>query len=116
MGEGTGRALRGCLDDTGKGVSSTTGMELVPFSGLSGGRLSVWDIQREELCNNLGWVEEVVEEGQLVSNNLFNPLVFREPVGTWNDEDKLLAGMSQEEVSKWVLKRISGISKFLGVS
>lgn len=37
-------------------------------------------------------------------------------VGTWSDGEKLVSGMSQVEVSKWVLKRISGFSKFLGVS
>lgn len=37
-------------------------------------------------------------------------------VGTWSDGEKLVSRMSQEEVSKWVLKRISGFSKLLGVS
>lgn len=40
----------------------------------------------------------------------------KESNGEWNVEDKLVSGMSQEDVSKWVLKRISGFSKFLGVS
>lgn len=76
----------------------------------------MWDNQREELFKNLGWVEEVLEDGQLVYNDPPNPLFIREPVRTWIDEDKLMVGLSQEEVSNWVLKRISGFSKLLGVS
>ncbi|KAG5528718.1 hypothetical protein RHGRI_029397 [Rhododendron griersonianum] len=116
VGEGTGRAFRGCSIGAEEGDLSTRGMELVPFSGLTDGGCSVWDNQREELFKNLGWVEEVLEDGQLVCSDPSNPLINREPVGTWIDEDKLMVGMSQEEVSNWVLKRISGFSKFLGVS
>lgn len=42
VGEGTGRAIRGCLDDAGERDLSTRGMELVPFSGLTDGGFSVW--------------------------------------------------------------------------
>lgn len=95
---------------------SLSGLESVMFSGFDGGGESVWDSQKEELFNNLGWVEEVVDDGMRISYEVFNPLAIREPLREGNDDEKLLIGMSQEEVSKWVLKIITGFSKFLGVS
>ncbi|KAI8534897.1 hypothetical protein RHMOL_Rhmol10G0132300 [Rhododendron molle] len=111
VGVGTSRSIRGCSVDSGE--VGSRGMELVAFSGLTVRDFSVRDNQRDELFNNLGnlgWVEEVIEDGQLVCNDLC------EPIGMGINEDKLMVGMSQDEVSKWVLKRISGFSKLLGVS
>ncbi|KAG5556986.1 hypothetical protein RHGRI_007290 [Rhododendron griersonianum] len=70
VGVGTSRAIGGCSVDSGEGELSSRGMELVPFSGPTVGGFSVWDNQRDELFNNLGWVEEVIEDGQLMCNDL----------------------------------------------
>ncbi|KAI8550558.1 hypothetical protein RHMOL_Rhmol06G0116600 [Rhododendron molle] len=116
MGEGLGlgRKFRDTVAEADEGCVTSRGLELVPLSGLFRGGLSVWDSQKE-VFNDLGWVEEVVDDGLAISNEVYTPLAFREPGGEWNEEDKLVSGMSQE-VSKWVLKRITRFSKFLGVT
>lgn len=111
------RGFRGCDSEVGEGRVSSWGLELVPFLGSdvgvgSGGGGSV----EEGLFDHLGWVQELVDDRLAMSNSLFSPLEVREPVGSWNDGEKITYGMSQAEVSKWVLKRINGFSKFLGVS
>ncbi|KAG5540961.1 hypothetical protein RHGRI_020999 [Rhododendron griersonianum] len=82
-----------------------------------GGELSVWSCQtEEELFHQLGWVQELVDGGLVGNDSESFPVEIRELEGTWNDIDLLSIGMSHAEVSKWVLKRINGFSKFLGVS
>lgn len=93
------------------------GMELVLYSGVDEVEVGVGGgVFEEDLFKHLGWVQELVDDRLALSTVVLNPLVIREPVEPWIDSEVLTAGMLQEEVSNWVMKRINGFSKFLGVS
>ncbi|KAG5531626.1 hypothetical protein RHGRI_026295 [Rhododendron griersonianum] len=117
--------------EEGGGGGFSAGRSLVADSLSSGeSALVLKEMVDEAVCE--GRVSEVWCSGEYVSLGgsfgrqrfsmemgkgfVYNPLAIKEPDGEWNVEDKLVSGMSQEDVSKWVLKRISGFGKFLGVS
>ncbi|KAG5540927.1 hypothetical protein RHGRI_020977 [Rhododendron griersonianum] len=102
LGEGEGAGCKGFFPEVEEVSGSSRGLELVPYCGVNA----------DDLFNHLGWVQDLVDD-RLVTNELFNLLVAREVDGRWVEEDKLVSGMSQVEVSKWVLKRINGFNKFL---
>lgn len=58
----------------------------------------------------------MVDVGLERNDSVLISAVGRESEEPWNDGELLTIGMSLAEVSKWVLKRINGFSKFLGVS
>lgn len=113
-GVGGSRVLRRGVVELGERSAGSKGLELVPYTGLEVGKVWSSDGQYEdEFFKHLGWVQELVDDSLFVGNGLSSPLEFRE---SGIDGEKLVSGMSQVEVSKWVLKRINGFSKFLGVS
>ncbi|KAG5536442.1 hypothetical protein RHGRI_024014 [Rhododendron griersonianum] len=113
---GTGRVIRGGCIEIGEGGVNSKGLELVPYAGLEG-EFSMWGSQIEEgLFQQLGRVQDLVDVGLERNDSELISAVGRESEEPWNDRELLTIGMSQAEVSKWVLKRINGFRKFLGVS
>lgn len=109
------RVNEGCYTKGEEDGAVSRGMELVTYFGVDEGESSGWVCQNEEeMFRHLDWVQEMVDDGLIGSLGLLTPLAVREPEGLWNDGEKLTIGMSQEEVSNWVLKRISGFGKFWG--
>lgn len=116
-GVGEGRVFRRGGVESGERSAGSKGLELVPYAGLEVGK--VWSSDghyEDEFFKHLGWVQDLVDDRLCVGNGLSNPLAIREPEESGIDGEKLVSGMSQVEVSNWVLKRINGFSKFLGVS
>lgn len=107
-GECKGRVIRDSVVEVGEGGVTSGGLEIVPFSGgVSGEGLDWGGCTEEEVFYQLGWVHDLVDDRLAVSNDVFSPVAVREVEGSWDDGKKLVSGMSQEEVSKWVLKRIN---------
>ncbi|KAH7863089.1 hypothetical protein Vadar_013200 [Vaccinium darrowii] len=114
---GTGRAFRGCYTESEEGAAVSMGLEMVAYSREEESESLRPGCQHdEEMVRHLGWVQDIVDDGLIGNSVLHTPLAVREPDLLWDDGDKLTSGMPQEEVSKWVLKRVSGFGKFLGVS
>lgn len=112
-----GGVFRDCVAEGNQGCGSPRGLELVPFCGQVVEEEIGWDCQEGgDFVKQLGWVQDLVEDRLIENIGSNTPLNAREPERIWGEEDLLVNGMSQADVSKWVLKRINGFSKFLGVS
>ncbi|KAH7858294.1 hypothetical protein Vadar_022126 [Vaccinium darrowii] len=107
-----GRSLEG---ERYEGAAVSTGLEMVAYFGEEESEsLRPGCLLDDETFRHLGWVQDIVDDGLLGSSDLPNPLAVREPDVGWDDGEKLTSGMPQDEVSKWVLKRVSGFGNSWG--